>query len=164
MTDKTATITQAGSPDLAIPSREAEESNFHYLERLMAMLPEPEGDGADLLIGKILGAESMQEENDVWETTSSRELVGKRYVFEAVAARPSGVGQGLQYFLVCTVTDCDTGERDTITTGSLNIVASLMRRVLSGDLPAVATIEGPKRQLESGRIPLHLRWEGKMAG
>lgn len=153
----------AGTDILALPSREPDESNFRYLERLMQMLPAPESDGGDELIGKILGTDSLQEENDLWDSNSTARLIGHRVVFHECWARPSDQPQGLQFFLVCRITDRATGETDTLTTGSQNIVASLVRRAFLGQLPAEAEICGPKRKTEDGKVPLHLRWIGKVA-
>lgn len=146
---------------MALPAREQDESFFRYLERLMEGLPEPEGDQSDALTGKILSAGSFQEENDVWEATSSRDLIGRRYIFREIRARKAEQPEGLQYFLVCTVEDPRTHEQDTITTGATNVCASLVRAAYLGQLPAEAEIRGPKRPVEGGKTPLHLHWLGK---
>lgn len=148
--------------DLVLPAREPDESNFRYLERLMDALPAPDEDAGDALIGKLLGAATLTEQNDAWDATSTRDLIGRRFVFHTLTCRPSDQPDGLQFFLVCRVTDSETGEQDTITTGSQNVVAQLVRAYYGGMLPAEARIEGPKRKTPDGKTPLHLIWTGKV--
>lgn len=149
---------------LALPGREDGESNFRYLERLMEALPEPEGDRGDELTGKILQSGSLQEENDVWESKSSKDLVGRRFIFRDILARPSDSEGGLELMLVCFVEDPRTHEPDVVTTGSVNVCASLVRAKYLGQLPAEAEIRGPKREVKGSKIPLHLHWLGKVEG
>lgn len=149
---------------MALPSREPDESNFRYLERLMDALPEPEGDRGDELTGKILSAGSLQEENEVWESTSTRDLIGRRFIFRDILARPSTEPNGLAVMLVCYVEDAKTHEPDVITTGAVNVCASLVRAKYLGQLPAEAEIRGPKRTTPDGKTPLHLHWLGKVEG
>lgn len=148
---------------MALPAKEPGMSYFRYLEELMEHLPEEEGDQADALTGKILSAGSMQEENDVWEATSGKDLIGRRFIFRSIRARKADQPDGLQYFLICQVEDPRTHEPDVITTGAVNVCASLVRAAYLGELPAEAEIRGPKRPVEGGKTPLHLHWIGKVA-
>lgn len=143
------------------PTREPDESNYRYLERMMEGLPAPEGDRGDELTGKILGSGSLQEDNDVWDSTSTRDLIGRTFVFHDVKVRTSDYTEGLRYMLVCDVSDPKTGEKDVITTGAVNVCASLVAAKYRGDLPAEAEIRGPKRKLDDGKTPIHLHWLGK---
>lgn len=162
MSNLTRTVDPETGEILALPGREDGESNFRYLERLMEALPVPEGDRGDELTGKILGAASLQEENEVWEATSTKDLIGRRFIFTDIRPAPSTTPNGLQFMLICNVEDPRSHEADVITTGAVNVCASLVRAKYLGQLPAEAEIRGPKRALEGDKTPLHLHWLGSV--
>ena len=149
---------------IAMPAKLVDESNFHYIERLMDSLQDDDSDLGDALFGKILGATSLQEQNDVWDSTSTADLIGRRYVFQSFHVRPSTKPEGLRYMLVCQVTDPRTGENDVITTGSTAVCAALLSAHYTGSLPAEAEIQGPKSVRKDDKTPLRLVWIGKVAG
>jgi hypothetical protein len=135
-----------------------------YVIRLMDMLPPPKEDVTDRLAAMILMSDSEQQENEIWSsTTSSKELVGKRFIFHSVHIQPSDYPDSWSpYYIICPATDCETGEETAISTGSLNLVTSLVKAQLLGNLPWEAEIAGPRRVPKSGHIPLHIRWVGKI--
>ena len=146
-----------------MPPRVSDETNLAYLHRLMELLPPTPDDVIDSIAGRILEAETPTEENKLWDSTSSKDAVGKRLIFQSVHILPSDYEDSpLDYFLVCKVIDCETGEQTVMSTGSVNIVAALVKAQVMGSLPWEAEIVGPKRVPKSGRLPLHLRWLGKV--
>lgn len=154
--------TQERSLALVLP-RVADESPRLYMARLMEMLPPPGGDVIDKIIGQILNAPSPQEENELWDALGSQRAVGRRFIFRSVHIQPSDYEDSvLPYFLICRVTDCDSGEETVLTTGSTNICTSLVKAQLLGELPWEAEIVAPKRKPRSGKVPLRLRWVAKV--
>lgn len=148
---------------MAMPAKEQGESNFRYIERLMEGLQSDDGDQGDELFGKILGAGSLQEQNDLWDSTSTVNLVGRRFVFTGFKVRPSTKPEGLAFMMVCQVEDPRTGEPDVITTGSTAVCAALLSAYYTGSLPAVAEVQGPKSVRKDDKTPLRLHWLGKAA-
>lgn len=148
-----------------LPEVEQSETNLTYLARIMEMLPQPAGDVIDKIAGQILAANSMLEENQLWEATSGRDLLGKELIFHSVHAQPTDFEESvLPYFLVCDVTIVATGERTVITTGATNVVVQLVKAQLLGRLPWSAWIVGPRRTPKNGHIPLRIQWLAKVAG
>lgn len=142
-----------------LPGVEPDELPTRYVARIMEMLPPPSADAIEKIAAGILGAPSPGEENQLWEATGSRDLVGRCFIWHRVTAQPSDYQDApLPYFLACEVTDKATGERTIVTTGSVNICTSLVKAQLLGNLPWEAEIVGPRRTPKSGHIPLHLRW------
>lgn len=140
------------------------ETPLAYVARMMQLLPEPDEDAVNKIAAGILAADDLDDENQLWDSTGSSKLIGKTYVFQRLTVRPSDFDNApLPFFLVCMATDYETGQETVITTGSVNIVTSLIKAHLLGNLPAVAEICGPRRRPKSGYIPLHLRWMVKMA-
>ena len=148
---------------IALPARELEESNLDYVQRLMEMLPPPAADVIDAIAGKILAAGSMYEENLLWEGTSSKDALDRRFIVHSVSVQPSDFEDSpLDYYVVAHVTDLDAGERTVFTSGSINIAVALVKAQLLGQLPWECEIKGPKRTPKNGRIPLHIRWVAKI--
>lgn len=150
-------------PSLALPPMTATESVPQWITRLMEMLPPPADDVADKIAAAILTAESPIEENMLWEgATSSKNLMGERFIFHSCHIQPSDQEDSrLPYYLICDVTNCGTGERGVMSTGSYNIVAALVKAQVLGQLPWEAEIVGPRRRKEN-KLPLHLRWIAKI--
>lgn len=146
---------------VAMPAREQDEPNFHYLERLCMALEDTQGDGLDNLIGAILEAPSLQEVNDLYDASGSKDLIGRRFIFRDFRVTPSGKENGLAYMLVVSAEDSRTGDAVVITTGSTGLVAALVAAKYRGMLPAEGEIQGPKRVKDPDRVPLHMHWLGK---
>lgn len=147
----------------ALPQRDVAETNLEYVERLMELLPPASEDVIDSIAGQILEAETMAEQNAVWDATGSKDAVGRQFIFHSVHLQPSDYDEALlPYYLVCRVTDRTTGERTVLTTGSLNVMVALVKAQVLGQLPWEAEIVGPRRTPKTGRIPLHLRWIAKV--
>lgn len=145
-----------------LPAKQLDETNTQWLQRLAELLPAPSEDVADRLVGEILGSPDMVNENMIWESTSSRELINHRFVWHGIAMQPSTESDGLPFFLVCDVTDRATGEKKVITTGSLNLCASLIRAHFHNAFPWEGEIVGPRRPPKNGRMPLHMRWVARV--
>lgn len=142
---------------------EPDERPFAYLGRLMEMLPPPPGDVVEQIMTQILDTESPFDENMVWDTLSSKDAVGRRFVFHSVHVQPSDYENSpLPFFLVAKVTDLESGEQTVLTTGSVNVVTSLVKAQLLGNLPWAAEIMGPRKPTQNGYLPLHIRWQARV--
>jgi len=149
----------------ALPQPAAEERPIHYLARIMEMLPAQSDDVVDRILDNILTAGSQMDENKLWDSTGSKDAIGKRFIFKSVHIQPSDYEDGpLPYFVIAHVTDAVTGEDTVLTSGSVNIVTSLVKAQLLGNLPWEGEIKGPRRTPKNGRVPLHIMWIGKVVG
>lgn len=141
------------------------ERTLAYVARLMQILPAPTEDVVDRIAAEILYAGGPADENVFWdqETLSSKDCVGRRFIFRSVHAHPSDHAEGpFPFFLAVNVTDLDSGEDTILTTGSANIVTSLVKAQLLGALPWEGQIVGPRRAPRSGHVPLHIRWMSRV--
>jgi hypothetical protein len=146
-----------------LPAVEPDESALRYVARLMQLLPPQPDDVIDSIAAQILAAPTAAEENRLWDATGSRDVANRAFVFHSVHLQPSDYEDALiPWYLVCKVTDQETGEKRVLTTGSINIMTALVKAQMLGNLPWEAEIVGPRRTPKSGRIPLHLRWLGKI--
>ena len=157
-----ATVGVSGLP--ALPAREADESTQLYAVRLMEMLPPPDEDVMERIGERIFASENMAEENAIWDSaTGSKDAVGRRFIFHSCHLLDSDYEESWSpYYLICKVTDRETGEGTVLTTGSENIVKSLVKAQILGDLPWEGEIVGPRKPTKKNRLPLHIRWLGKV--
>lgn len=157
---KSLAETPAQVTDLVrMPEVRADETPTTYLARIMEMLPEPPDDVVDKITAQILQAPTLEAENQVWDSTSSKNCIGRLYEFLSVHVLPSDQPDSrLPYYVVANAIDRETGEKTVVSSGSMSIVASLVKAQLMGRLPAVAEIMGPRRETKNKRMPLHLRW------
>jgi len=153
-----------GTALTSIHPLEQGETALAYVSRLMELIPNPDEDVIDKIAAGILGAINLEDENELWDSTGSQKCIGKVFTFHSVHIQPSDFEDApLPYFLVCKVSDHETGEETVMTTGAVNICTSLVKAHMLGNLPAVAEICGPRRRPKSGRVPLHLKWYVKLS-
>lgn len=146
-----------------LPKPTDDERPIHYLARIMEMLPPQSDDVVDRILDSILTAPTQMEENKLWDSTGSKDAIGKRFIFHSVHIQPSDYEDSpLPYFVIAKVTDLQTGEETVLTSGSVNIVTSLVKAQLLGNLPWEGEIRGPRRTPKNGRVPLHMLWVGKI--
>lgn len=140
-----------------------DEKALQYIGRLMEMLPPPDEDVIDRIAAGILSAPSPMEENQLWDSTGSKDCVGKAFVAHSVHIQPTDYEEApLPYFVIVKVTDLESGEKTILTSGSVNICTSLVKAQLMGSLPWQFEIVGPRRPSKAGRLPLHVRWVAKV--
>lgn len=146
-----------------LPEKPVDMSALSYIARLMDMLPPATDDVVDKIAMSILTAENKASENLIWETVGSKDVIGRRFIWHSVHIQPSDYKDGaLPYYLACDVTDLASGERTVLTTGSVNLCATLIHAQLVGGLPWEGEIVGPRRPTASGHVPLHMRWGSRI--
>lgn len=127
----------------------------------MAMLiPSEDGSGIERIIDAILSAESWETLDDPWDTTNVKTLEGKLLRINSLMRRPSSFKGGLGVFLVVHAINMDKGDKMVITTGSVNVVAQLVRAYALGVLPIFARWVVADRPTENGYYPHHLEIVG----
>ncbi len=123
----------------------------------MAMaVPDAEGSGSERILLAILGAKSWDELDDPWDSTKTDTLIGHNLVVREILRRPSSFADGLGIFLVVKGTDLDEDEDVTFTTGSISVVAQLVKAYLLGAFPLYVVLRQSERPTERGYYPHHL--------
>lgn len=143
---------------------ESGESAIRYVERLMQLLPAPDENTVEKIAAQIIAADNMVDENEMWESTGSAKLIGRRFRFDSLTLLPSTYDESpFGWYLGIQAVDTATGEEVFITSGSVNLVTSLVKAHFLGNLPAIGEIMGPRRPPKSGHTPLHMRWQARVA-
>lgn len=127
-------------------------------EALAVRIPESDDSQAyDDIISQILGATGVDGLNAPWDTSKAATLNGHRLRIESITRRPSDFQEGLGIYLVIKGTDLGTGERFTLTIGSIAVLAQLAQiHALSG-LPAIVELVVADKLTKNGYRPIHLK-------
>lgn len=123
----------------------------------MAMLlPETEQDGGAAIIDAILNTVDVQELDAPWDDKDPEALWNRWLVITDASRSPSEYEDGLGVFLVVQAHDEEEGTDITFTTGSVGVVAQIVRAYANDDLPLRAKIVPAKKRTRRGYLPTHL--------
>lgn len=126
-----------------------------FLELLMAV-PDPPDDATARIVGQILEAQSVEELDRPWDAEGMRDLRDTVVRVNSVHKMPSDYRKGLGTYLVCNCTDPASGEQFVLTTGSVSIVAQLVRAHALGGLPLEVVPKMAEKASKNGYFPMHL--------
>ena len=144
---------------LAEYNAEVLDSQPGIREAFMTMLlavPEPAEDAAARIVGSILKAQTVEDLDKPWDSEGMRDLLGEVVQIQSISRRPSEFGNGLGAYLGCECVVESTGEGMFVTTGSVSIVAQLVRAHALGKLPLRVIPRQADRPTPQGYFPMHL--------
>jgi hypothetical protein len=119
----------------------------------------PEADDSDAyetIVSQLLAADTVDQLNAPWDTDAVEKLAGHQILIQDLTRRPSDFAGGLGMYLVAKGTDQGTGEKVTVTTGAVSVVAQLARAYFVGGLPIIAKWIIGDPSPRTGRRPQHL--------
>lgn len=130
---------------------------MQQFESMALRIPESDDSQAyEDIVAQLLNANGVDGLNAPWDTSKAAKLNGHRLKIESMTRRPSDYGQGLGIYLVVKGTDLGTGERFTLTIGSVAVVAQLARMHAMDALPAVVELVVADKLTSNGYRPIHL--------
>lgn len=115
-----------------------------------------EGDVWGSITAQILNATSIEDLDSAWRTEGLRDLVNVPIRVEGLTRRESDYDKGLDQYLIIRATNLDTGEKVTVTTGSISCMLQLVQAFRLGALPLDVIPRESEKPTESGYRPLHL--------
>lgn len=132
---------------------------------MAADIPEAGGDGFDALLAQIINAQDVNDLDAPWRSDGLTAYLGKRLRIDGLRRMASEFGGGLPFFLIVEAGDLETGERVTVTTGAVSVVAQLVRAWSLGAIPGWRVIpRQADRPSSSGYFPQHLEpMRGRLA-
>lgn len=128
-------------------------------EAFMAMLeavPEPDDDAAARIVLEIMAAQSIEDLDKPWDVEGMRDHDGEVLQVHSIAKMPSDYKTGLGCYLVCKCSQPGIGEVFTLTTGSVSIVAQLVRAHTLEAFPLEVVPRQSERPTRKGYRPMHL--------
>lgn len=139
------------------------------VEAYMALavgIPEAGGDGAEGILLQILQTEDAADLDAPWRADGLSAYLGHPLRIDGLRRMPSEYGGGLPFFLIVDAADLTTGERVTVTTGAVSVVAQLARAFSLGQVPGWRVVpRQSERPSSSGYYPQHLEvMRGRLAG
>ena len=123
----------------------------------MAMaIPTQEGNATEDILRQVLQAKTWDQLDDPWQTAEIKDVLNKPMRLVAVKKLPSRYAGGLGIFLVLTLVDPKTGEKKVKSTGSLAVVAQVVRAYFLGVTAMTIVWRQAEPNLETGFKPEHL--------
>jgi hypothetical protein len=134
------------------------DATLALFAEMAAGIPEADDSEAyESIVLQLLQADGVDQLNAPWDTDTAEQLNGHQILIQELTRRPSDFKGGLGMYLVCKGTDQGTGERVTITTGAISVVAQLARAYFVAGLPIVAQWIIGDPSPRTGRRPQHLQ-------
>lgn len=99
-------------------------------ESMLASVPDVSaGDGAgyERILAQLAAAQNLEDLEAPWRARGGEQYLGQWLVIRGIAKMPSDYRGGLPWFLVVDAVTAEDGEQATFTTGSVNVVAQLVR-------------------------------------
>ena len=131
---------------------------------MVMMVPESEGDGADRIVLAILQAASWDELSDPWNAEKTAALADVDLAMHTITRHVSSYTEGMGVFLVVHCKRLDTDEECVFATGSVSIVAQLVRAYALGAFPIYGQIKRSDKPTAKGYYPMHLDITASAAG
>lgn len=119
-------------------------------------IPDAPEDGGLGIVAQIMEAGSVDSLDDPWRTRDMEKLAGERITVYDLHKLPSDFKDGLGVYLVVHAVRAETGEDVTVTTGSVSVVAQLVRAWAMGALPITVIPRIADRPSRNGYYPQHL--------
>ena len=140
-------------------------SAFAIFQPVLEMLPPLEDDPTPRMMEIMLNAASPAEWETVFQSQSLKGAVDKRFRIHGVRWSRSQFAESLTgVFLICDVTDLETGERDVLTVGADVAMAQVLNLVKTGNLPWDVAVTQKATPTAAGYYPIHLTSLGRPAG
>ncbi len=150
------------SKDVAVPEATSQEIVIRpevvaqFASMAMA-IPDAEGSGSERILLAILQAESWDELDAPWSTEKAEAMYNIEQDVYEIMRRPSSYAGGLGMFLVVRAREAVNGRELVWTTGSISVVAQLVKAYLLGALPLRVILTRSDRPTENGYYPQHLQ-------
>lgn len=123
----------------------------------MAMtLPPLDDDGALGIVAQIMNASSVEDLDSAWDTVEAEELLGVKQIITNARYAMSDYEDGLGIFLVIDAINVATGEAFIWTTGSVSVVAQIVKAHHAGWFPLACILQQAKKPTKDGNFPQHL--------
>lgn len=137
------------------------DQTMQIFASMAAGIPEADDSEAyESILTQLLNAAGVDDLNAPWETEAADRLAGHQLIAQELTRRPSDFLGGLGMYLVVKGVDQASGERFTWTTGSIAIVAQLVRAYFLGGLPIIMQVIVGDVNPRTGRKPQHLHIVG----
>lgn len=123
---------------------------------LLESIPEAPPDAAARIVMAVLGSESIEDIDKPWDAEGMRDFENTMLRVHDLHKMPSAYAGGLGVYLVCQCSQPEVGDMFVLTTGSVSIVAQLVRAYTLQALPLDVIPRKSERATKRGYWPMHL--------
>jgi hypothetical protein len=123
---------------------------------ILASVPDAGRDGFEGMLRQLLEAQDATDLDAPWRSEGLEAFRNTPLVITGIRKMPSEYEGGLPWFLVIDAAVVGTGERVTISTGAVSVVAQLARAWALGALPLKVIPRQSDRPSKAGYYPQHL--------
>lgn len=123
---------------------------------LLAAVPDAGTEGMANILEQIARASSLAQLDAPWQAGGLQQFRDRPIVVTGIRKMESDFAGGLGWFLIMDCADALTGETFVATTGSVAIVAQLVKWWSLGDAPLKCIPRMAKNPTPSGFFPMHL--------
>jgi len=131
------------------------EAELEMFSSMLDIVQDIDEGGYEDILRSIAGAETAYDLDKPFRAEGLRSYVDEVIIIESIKKAESEYEGGLGVFLVVNIIREETGERETVTTGSIGIVATLLKANAVGWLPLRCMPQ--ERQSRKGYKPMHLK-------
>lgn len=138
--------------------RQVEGQVIDYYESILDRVPDAGGEGIENILEAIAAAGDVAGIDAPWKAGGFGAYVDTPIVITGIRKMPSDFGSGLSYFLIADGAVRATGEKVTATTGSMSVVAQLLKVWELDAFPVLVIPRISKRPTKDGFYPQHLEF------
>lgn len=149
---------QAANGSAPVPVKMVEGDVITFYEGILQEVPDAGGAGMEAILEQIAAAGNVAGLDSPWRAGGFGAYEGVPLVITDIEKMPSDFTSGLSYFLVAHGAIRATGEKVAATTGSLSIVAQLLKVHQLGGFPVLVIPRASKRPTKDGYYPQHLEF------
>lgn len=146
----------AAEQDRAIAPRAVHGDVIAAYEAMLSQVPDAGDQGIEAILEQIAQATTPGDLDAPWNAGGFGALAGIPIRVYGIRKMPSDFGSGLSFFLVVDGARLDSGEKITATTGSVSVVAQLVKAWSLDAFPWDVVPTLAKRPTKDGYYPMHL--------
>lgn len=131
-------------------------ATIERFQEMVILIPDTEGGGVENILASIFDATSAAELEKPWSDMDRGIPLGVPFLANGLTKSASDFRDGLGFYLVVDAIDLRTGESVEWVTGSVSVVAQLVKAYQLGILPQAFKLVEAEKASKAGYKPQHL--------
>ncbi len=147
--------TEAPAAGAIVPRLVPDDAIAAY-ESMIAQVPDAGTEGVEAILAQIAGASSTDDLDQPWRSGGLQDYRDRPILVLGIRKMPSDFPGPLPWFLIVDGQDPATGGDVHLTTGSVSVVAQLVKAYTAGWLPVMVIPRQSERPTRDGNFAWHL--------
>lgn len=145
-----------GRADDAIAPRPVNVDVITAYEHMIDRVPDAGAEGIESILAQVAAVTDPTALDAPWQAGGLAQYAGRSIIVRGIRKLPSDYPGPLPWFLIIDGQDPATGGEVHLTTGSVSVVAQLVKAYVSGWLPIAVIPRLAERPTKDGYYPMHL--------